>query len=217
MEKTQSNKTVEKIKDLSTYLQKKYSKTSKPHSITDNSSMSRLIANIISIIMHPVVMAFFIGYTASIQFNTNATTTLLLFAPIAIIITTYIIIFVFIKQDADIEFTDVKTRPPLLFSGITGILISLLIAKFFLPEAESFFTRLLIIITAVTTITFYWKISFHATIYTMAIFYSYKILGNNYLFLLALLPILYWSRIKLHKHELAQLIIGSIISSLIIL
>lgn len=71
--------------------------------------------------------------------------------------------------------------------------------------------------TAAYIITFYWKISLHMTFNTVGITLLNVVTDWQYMYLYAILPVVFWSRYALKKHTPAQLIAGFTISEGIML
>lgn len=59
------------------------------------------------------------------------------------------------------------------------------------------------------------KASWHAAGLAFSIFYIADRLSLAYAFLLILLPLVYWARIKLHKHTWVQLFLGTVVGMII--
>ena len=55
------------------------------------------------------------------------------------------------------------------------------------------------------------KVSMHAAAFTFASFYLIDKASTAFILLLFLLPLVYWSRIKLHRHTTFQLFLGTMI------
>ncbi len=66
-------------------------------------------------------------------------------------------------------------------------------------------------------ITLLWKISLHMTINVIAILLLNVLFDWKYLYLLAIIPLVMWSRFYLKKHTLSQLIAGTLVSGSIML
>lgn len=177
---------------------------------------SRFVALIISWGLHPITMFLIMSAGIVYQYQLNLVKFISIFSVPLITVSLYIIIVVFVLKTADIEFTDVKKRPPLLIIATISFIISLILGRSTVPEINHVITRLVIVLIIVTSISFYWKVSFHALFFSMTVFYLAGNFSPLFLMLFSLIPSLYWSRIHLHKHELAQLIVGTIISTIII-
>lgn len=176
------------------------------------------LALFVSAVLNPAAWIGLSGILLVRYFDLGFDQAFLLFAPVVIPAAIYITVVVFILKKTDIEFTDVKSRPPILMIAVAGLLLSLLMAETINSGLAVILNRSLLILSVTTAITFYWKISFHAIFYTMSVLLFYRLLEYPALLLLLyLLPLLYWSRITLKKHEFAQLILGTIMSFLILI
>ncbi len=107
-----------------------------------------------------------------------------------------------------------KLAPVGIFAIIAGLIIT-----FFFGNVIIFDLAIIsyIVVLVIGYINKYWKISIHATISTLST------LLINYLFnwklpeLFLLIPIVFWARYTLKKHDLPQLLGGFIITGIIVL
>lgn len=72
----------------------------------------------------------------------------------------------------------------------------------------------MVTILILTVITYFWKISFHTSWITFAAITFFVLFGKWLLLLLLLIPLVGWARIKIKRHTLTQVILGSTISSI---
>lgn len=63
-----------------------------------------------------------------------------------------------------------------------------------------------------TIITYFWKISFHSSWATFTSITFYVFFGKWFLFLLLLVPLVGWARVKIKKHTINQVIAGCVIT-----
>lgn len=68
-----------------------------------------------------------------------------------------------------------------------------------------------------TTITYFWKISFHTSWITITSISFYVLFGKWMLLLLLLIPLIGWARVKIKRHTIMQVIMGAVISAIITL
>ena len=105
---------------------------------------------------------------------------------------------------------------PLLFtvaSYITGLLVLYMLDA---PVFLKVIFILSIVSTAIlTVITYYWKISLHASWITFVVITFNVLLGPWMLLLLPLIPIIGWARVKARRHTTPQVILGAGISSIV--
>ncbi|MHB8276928.1 MAG: hypothetical protein ACYDIA_04660 [Candidatus Humimicrobiaceae bacterium] len=102
---------------------------------------------------------------------------------------------------------------PLLVSNISYILGYFV---FFILKAPVylralFFTSFLTTIL-LTIITYFWKISFHTSWITFTSITYYVFFGKWALFLLLLVPLVAWARIKIKRHTIGQVLAGSLLT-----
>ena len=62
--------------------------------------------------------------------------------------------------------------------------------------------------------TFY-RVSFHSSAITILIIMAAQVWGQVILFLLAILPLIFWAKYHLHEHTIPQLVIGTAVSVVI--
>ncbi|MDZ7838673.1 MAG: hypothetical protein U5N58_12385 [Actinomycetota bacterium] len=65
-----------------------------------------------------------------------------------------------------------------------------------------------------TTITYFWKISFHTSWITVIAITFYILFGYWMLLLLLLIPFIGWARVTIKRHTIMQVILGSVISAI---
>ncbi len=114
---------------------------------------------------------------------------------------------------SDYDLTNRKERP-IYFSILTlffGVLFFIL--REYRIEYVTFVSLALFsIATAITVVTFFWKISGHMT-YSTFLFSTLAYIISPYFFLMFLFtPLIAWSRIELKKHTLAQTIAGTLLT-----
>ncbi len=117
----------------------------------------------------------------------------------------------------DIHIPEKSNRmKPLLFtllSYITGLVV-----LYFL--GAPLFLKVIFILTIIsafvyTVITYYWKISMHASYITFVVITFNILLGHWMLLLLPLIPIVGWARIKAKRHTKPQVLTGAGLASVI--
>jgi len=109
-----------------------------------------------------------------------------------------------------------KRIKPLLFtllSYITGLIVLYLLdAPLFL---KVIFILTIISASVYTLITYYWKISMHASYITFVVITFNILLGPWMLLLLPLIPIVGWARIKAKRHTKPQVLTGAGLASIL--
>lgn len=105
---------------------------------------------------------------------------------------------------------------PLIFALICYIagftVLYLLKAPFFL---KTIFILSIISTSILTVITYYWKISLHASWITFTVITFNVLFGPWMLVLLPLIPIIGWARVRAKRHTTPQVLMGAGISSII--
>jgi hypothetical protein len=72
----------------------------------------------------------------------------------------------------------------------------------------------LLCLPVISIITFFWKISFHSSYITLFSIIYLIVFGKWAVFTLVLIPLVGWSRIKLKKHTLAQVLVGVVVTAI---
>ncbi len=107
-------------------------------------------------------------------------------------------------------------RKPLLFtllSYVTGLVVLYILnAPLFL---KVIFILTIISASIYTVITYYWKISMHASYITFVVITFNILLGPWMLLLLPLIPIVGWARIRAKRHTKPQVLTGAGLASVI--
>ena len=105
---------------------------------------------------------------------------------------------------------------PLIIAIISYIMgyfvLYLLKAPLFL---KSVFTISIVSSVILTTITYFWKVSFHTSWVTSVAVTFYILFGEWALFLLLLIPVIGWARVKIKRHTVMQVVLGTVISAII--
>jgi membrane-associated phospholipid phosphatase len=118
----------------------------------------------------------------------------------------------------DHDITDRKQRP-LFFSFV---LLSFLLVYLYVFIFTFEYTLLKVVLATeivflvLTVVTLFWKMSGHMTTLMLSIFSLYFLFGEWYILLLLIVVIpVGWSRIVLKKHDIYQVIVATIVSSLL--
>lgn len=103
---------------------------------------------------------------------------------------------------------------PLIVTNVSYILGYIVLYMFGAPLfLRSMFVIYVVSTLILTVITFFWKISFHTSWITFVVITFCVLLGRKALFLLALIPLVGWTRVKVERHTTMQVIMGSIVSA----
>jgi hypothetical protein len=175
------------------------------------------IAEIISIILNPVLMVFVMILALSIRFDIPYLTIATIMAPFLITTTGYVIYHTYVIRDADLDLTQLKTRKYLGVTSFAGLMLTYAISNYLYPDLNEVFYRVGIVVLISGLISLKWKISFHAIGYSSLAFSFARLFGLHWLALILLLPVLYWARLTLKKHTIKQLIAGSLLSLVMLL
>ncbi len=79
---------------------------------------------------------------------------------------------------------------------------------------RSIFAVCIVNVVILTTITYFWKISFHTSWITVVSITFFILFGSWMLLLLLLIPFIGWARVQIKRHTIMQVILGSVISAI---
>jgi membrane-associated phospholipid phosphatase len=97
-----------------------------------------------------------------------------------------------------------------IISNITGFSILYILKAPLFLKAMSLITIILIVILGI--ITYFWKVSMHAAWITFMVVTFNVLFGKLMLFLLPLIPVVGWARVRIKRHTVNQVVSGFIIS-----
>jgi len=119
-----------------------------------------------------------------------------------------VFIYAIIKK-ISLEFIDRRERPPIFFFFFLHYLIGFMLFYFIKCRVlYALFFTYLILILFLMIINFKWKISVHTAGITAPSVFLFLLYGVVSSLLLALIPIITWSRIKMQRHSTLQAICG---------
>lgn len=129
-----------------------------------------------------------------------------------------VVFFVYsiITKKTDYDLTEKSTRIPLYFVTLFAAILNLILLKQWgYMELAEIIAMFVILIMMLLAITYFWKISLHAIANTL-FFGLMGIIYSNALLLLVppVIALVGYSRIKLEKHTLGQIIAGFVLGSL---
>lgn len=111
-----------------------------------------------------------------------------------------------------------EERKGFLIITLISCLISLSVIYFF---GNTFLFRLGLAVIAnlviVAIITKFWKISFHASLVTITAILLNSLYNWQFIWLLLLIPLVFWARLRLGEHDIFQLLAGAFLSVAIFL
>lgn len=125
------------------------------------------------------------------------------------------ILYLFVKKKiGDLDLTKRKERIKPLAVIFLGAFISIVVATVYGDTASlKFLALILILLLANTAITLFWKISLHMAINIIFIMMINHWYANHFLILYFLVPLIFWSRLKLKKHTVWQLVAGIVLNA----
>jgi membrane-associated phospholipid phosphatase len=179
----------------------------------------KTFARWVSIIGHPFVMGMVAILGAALHFSTRheALRTLLLFTVIANLPVGVLMVRQVRKGEwANVDASN-RTERPILFA-VSIVAFALLLGAALLFRPASFLVRgalgVLIMLAVCAGATKWIKVSLHMAVAALATM-TLLLLGSPAgWFLLAMLPLLAWSRLALRRHSVAEVVIGLVIGAL---
>jgi len=103
---------------------------------------------------------------------------------------------------------------PLIITAVSNIIGFIIL---YILEAHLFLKTMFLaaIISTITIgiITYFWKISIHTAWMTFIIITFIILFGKWMMVLIPLIPVIGWSRVKIKRHTITQVITGSVITS----
>ncbi|MCB0168562.1 MAG: phosphatase PAP2 family protein [Anaerolineae bacterium] len=82
------------------------------------------------------------------------------------------------------------------------------------PVVGAFVLATIILVTILSVVTLFWKISFHGATISAAAATAFMIIGSSALPIMLLVPLVGWSRIRLARHTPRQVLYGSLVGIL---
>ena len=179
------------------------------------------IANIISLILSPVGVAF-IGTIAFSFFPKNSTNSYNTFISLILgifflsVLPVILILYYTKKGKIDLWVSERKIRTPFYVFAIIGYIFALIIFYYLeLFEMMVFTAAYLFVTISILFGNFYTKISSHTGGVTGPVIALIYIFGINAMPLIILIPMVTWSRKKLNAHNDFQLISGIVIATIV--
>jgi membrane-associated phospholipid phosphatase len=108
----------------------------------------------------------------------------------------------------------IKLYAAVLIIHAVGIIFAWALGKIILAKILLAFWTLAL---AYTLVTLFWKISLHTGVFATAVAFTAVLWGRNWLWPALILPLIAWSRLRLRKHNLAQVVIGAVLGPVILL
>ena len=184
--------------------------------------MKQLFARFISFIFNPllvlILLPFFLVYKTTNNLNSAIFWTVYsLFFIFAIAI--FILVGVRKKIFANWD-VSVRSQRPLLFSAFLLFGIIYLLGLYILKAPFILFVVILSLISGVilvSTINIKIKVSIHVATISALILGVILGFGASFAFLLIIIPLVGWSRIRIDRHTLSEVIVGWITGSLLLL
>jgi membrane-associated phospholipid phosphatase len=181
--------------------------------ITLSKPFSLQVARALSTILSPFVIA--VPFVFLVAYSTNEPNALLFAALTLFFLSIGPLIYILIGTrlgkftDFDVSVRSQRTGP-LLFSSISSLLGYLVLATIHGPKnLESVLLIAVISSTLLLLISFWWKMSMHATSLASAVTMLSMLYGYLMLSAFLLVILVSWSRVVLRRHNIAQVTIGS--------
>ena len=171
------------------------------------------VARTVSMVLSPVVISvpfvFLVAYATNEPDALLSAVLTLFFLSVGPLL--YILIGMRLGKFADIDVSARSQRTgPFLFSSISSLLGFLALATLHGPKnLESVLLIAAISSMLLLLITFWWKISMHASALAGSVTMLSMLYGSYMLLAFLLLILVSWSRVVLRRHTIAQVIFGS--------
>jgi membrane-associated phospholipid phosphatase len=121
------------------------------------------------------------------------------------------------KQVSNFDISQRKQRNKLYYATLFGLILSAIYLNKFGSEAVfKEFLKLIFIASTLIFMNYRVKVSIHVALITILSFSLYKDFNSHYL-IFALIPLVAYSRIKLKRHKLIEVILGAVIPILFFL
>ncbi|MBT4384347.1 hypothetical protein HOD30_01210 [Candidatus Peregrinibacteria bacterium] len=166
----------------------------------------------ISILTHPVLIFPILTY---IYFDWEST-----FSFFAVLTMSFIVPFLYFlylyksKQISNFDISERKQRYKVYYATLIGLIITgIYLNQFSTPEIFQDYLKLLLIAITLVIVNFKVKVSIHValiTIFCISLFQDFNI--HYAIFLL--IPLVAYSRTKLKRHKLLEVVLGTIIPAL---
>jgi membrane-associated phospholipid phosphatase len=170
---------------------------------------------IVSRVFDPIILATISFVIVFNLYNVNLSHSIIIFSTLVLIPVIFFGVNLY-QNKVDYDLTDKRSRIPLytlaLFSSLLSYVLLVNWGYSELARVMIFFMGMIMILLA---ITLFWKISLHAIANT--IFFGFIALIYNHLALIVVPPVVFlvgYSRVKLEKHTINQIIAGFILGSI---
>ena len=119
----------------------------------------------------------------------------------------------------DFSLTERTQRGGTLLTSTMGSLLLVLVYKFISVPSSLFCLAIILTIISLVfyLITNYWKISLHAGSFTGMVVLASIVISPYSLFFLLLIPVIAWARVRLHRHTIAQTLVGALVAATLVL
>jgi hypothetical protein len=182
----------------------------------------RRLADLISIILGPHVWLPVLFFLIIFNSGLNSHQLRIIFPTVlflqVIIPVSYIVFAPKLGWTEKWDMEKIEERKPFLVMLLVLSLISFLIIYLFgnqkLFNLSLTFLLLLVVILAISR---YWKVSLHTSLNTAASIIINFLFNWRVPFLYIIIPIIFWARVKLRKHDMPQLVTGILVSGAVLL
>ncbi len=179
------------------------------------------IARSVSIILSPIVISLPLITLVAFYHERNRLMALL-YTAITLLFTSigpllYILIGVRRGKFSDMDVSIRSQRSgPFLFTILSALIALFMLAAFHGPRDLDTLLLIMIVSGVITmVITFWWKISIHTSSLASAVTVLIALYGTIMLPLFGLVALVGWSRVVLRRHTIAQVIAGSVLSTVL--
>ena len=187
--------------------------------IQNDESIARWISHIVS----PHVVGVVITTLVTLNYSNNPLMVLqwlALIIPLIVIPPFAYVLWLVHKGDLqDIYMPDRRARLRPLLVLLAWFTICLGLIRYWHAPAiiEVFVLAVVVLVSILSLVTLFWKISFHGATITAAATATLMVAGSTSWPVMLLVPLVGWSRVRLKRHTAGQVISGSLVGALIAL
>lgn len=186
--------------------------------------MKKFLAQTISRLFDPAVLAIVILFVAIAKSHMDTTETIIWFSVVMVLNGLVPLLFLVYFTNKGFVFDDTLSNKNahrqrigifLVFLVAVALELLIMIGTQIHQPLLAVFTGGLVAIALALAITWYWKISMHASMATFFIVMLIAIYGWKVWPIILFLPLVFWSRIYLKRHTIWQLLAGSILALIV--
>jgi hypothetical protein len=173
------------------------------------------VARWVSILAHPFVMVALLVAVPAMRQSSGKPVQSVLVAAIAVVVPMAVLMFLQVRRGrwSNVDASKPSERPVLFLVAVLGLVAAL--AWLLLNDPKSFLVRGMLVVTAflllAAFLTRWVKLSLHVAFAALAAT-TLSLLGSPIGYaLLAVVPLVFWSRLVLGRHRIPELLVGLVL------